>query len=89
MVEVEVLLAELQKLKVEKLTGAVVALSFAKRLTLPIQERVHPGYEYSGHDDPARVQNRKVSRSEAHRHVIGIGDAEWFQDAPGCDQFTT
>ncbi|RLN22416.1 hypothetical protein C2845_PM07G11370 [Panicum miliaceum] len=43
MVEVEVQLAELQKLKAEKLTGAMVALSFAKRLTQPIQERVHPG----------------------------------------------
>ncbi|RLN39153.1 retrotransposon protein, putative, unclassified [Panicum miliaceum] len=55
MVEVEVLLAELQKLKAEKLTGAAVALSFAKRLTQPIQERVHTGYEYSGRDDPTRV----------------------------------
>ncbi|RLN08614.1 putative gypsy-type retrotransposon [Panicum miliaceum] len=54
MEEVEVLLAELQKLKAEKLTGATVALSFAKRLTHPIQDRVHPGYEYSGRD-------RKVS----------------------------
>ncbi|RLM69520.1 hypothetical protein C2845_PM17G09620 [Panicum miliaceum] len=33
MVEVEVLLAELQKLKAEKLTGAAVALLFRKRLT--------------------------------------------------------
>ncbi|RLM75308.1 hypothetical protein C2845_PM15G00310 [Panicum miliaceum] len=32
MVEVEVLLAELQGLKAEKLTGVTVALSFAKRL---------------------------------------------------------
>ncbi|RLN11955.1 hypothetical protein C2845_PM09G13620 [Panicum miliaceum] len=63
MVEVEMLLAELQKLKAEKLTSAAVALSFAKRLTQPIQERVHPGYEYSGRDDPTRVQNRKVSRT--------------------------
>ncbi|RLM69903.1 putative gypsy-type retrotransposon [Panicum miliaceum] len=43
-VEVEVLLAELQKLKAEKLTGTTVALSFAKRLTQQIQERVHPGF---------------------------------------------
>ncbi|RLN04700.1 putative gypsy-type retrotransposon [Panicum miliaceum] len=32
----EVLLAELQNLKAEKLTRAVVELSFAKRLTQPI-----------------------------------------------------
>ncbi|RLN03835.1 hypothetical protein C2845_PM13G17930 [Panicum miliaceum] len=76
MVEVEVLLAELQKLKAEKLTGATVALSFAKRLTQPIQERVHPGYEYSGCEDPTRGQNRKVSRSEAHKRVTLIVSGE-------------
>ncbi|RLN34115.1 hypothetical protein C2845_PM03G30250 [Panicum miliaceum] len=84
MVEVEVLLAELQKLKAEKLTGAAVVLSFAKRLTQAIQEWVHPGYEYSGRDDPTRVQNRKVSRSKAHRWVTLIVSGEerivsfWF-----------
>ncbi|RLN09648.1 hypothetical protein C2845_PM11G17900 [Panicum miliaceum] len=76
MVEVEVLLAELQKLKDEKLTDAAVALSFAKRLTQPIQERVHPGYEYSGRDDPTRVQNCKISRGEAHRRVTLIVSGE-------------
>ncbi|RLN35043.1 hypothetical protein C2845_PM03G32060 [Panicum miliaceum] len=72
MVEVEVLLAELQKLKADKLTGAALALSFPKRLTQPIQERVHPGYEYSGREDPTCGQNRKVSRGEAHRRVTLI-----------------
>ncbi|RLN11844.1 hypothetical protein C2845_PM09G10440 [Panicum miliaceum] len=76
MVEVEVLLAELQKLKAEKLTGNAVALSFAKRLTQPIQEWVHPGYEYLGRDDPTRVQNRKVSRSKAHKRVTHIVSGE-------------
>jgi hypothetical protein len=46
MVQVRVLLAELSKLKSEKLTGATVALSFCKRLTQLIQDKVHPGYEY-------------------------------------------
>ncbi|RLM69211.1 putative gypsy-type retrotransposon [Panicum miliaceum] len=76
MVEVEVLLAELQKLKADKLTGAAVALSFVKRLTQPIQERVHPGYEYSGRDDQTRVQNHKLLRSKAHRWVTLIGSGE-------------
>ncbi|RLN21864.1 hypothetical protein C2845_PM07G38920 [Panicum miliaceum] len=76
MVEVEVLLVELQKLKTEKLTGATVALSFAKRLTQSIQERVHPGYEYSGCNGPIRVQNYKVSRSEALRRVTVIVSGE-------------
>ncbi|RLN12401.1 hypothetical protein C2845_PM09G11440 [Panicum miliaceum] len=76
MVEVEVLLAELQNLKAEKLTGAAMALSFAKRLTQPIQERVHPGYEYSGREDPTRGQNRKVSRSKVHKRVTLIVSRE-------------
>ncbi|RLM68907.1 hypothetical protein C2845_PM17G06750 [Panicum miliaceum] len=76
MVEVEVLLAELQKLKAENLTSATMALSFDKRLTQPIEEPVHPGYEYSGREDPTRVQNCKVSRSEAHRRVTLIVSGE-------------
>ncbi|RLN36426.1 hypothetical protein C2845_PM03G29490 [Panicum miliaceum] len=76
MVEVEVLLAELQKLKAEQWTGAAVVLSFAKRLTQPIQERVHPGYEYSGRMDPTHGQNCKVSCSEAHRWVTLIVSGE-------------
>lgn len=67
MVQVDVLLAELQKLKAEKLTRSAVALSFAKRLTPPIQERIHPDYEYWGRDDPSRTQNRKVSCFEANQ----------------------
>ncbi|RLN30806.1 hypothetical protein C2845_PM05G21710 [Panicum miliaceum] len=70
MVEVEVLLAELQKLKAEKLTGATVALSFLKRLTQPIQERVHPGYEYSGHEDPTRSALRLFRRGSRARLLI-------------------
>ncbi|RLN35169.1 putative gypsy-type retrotransposon [Panicum miliaceum] len=76
MVEVEVLLFELQKLKADKLTGVVVALSFAKRVTQPIQEHVHPCYEYSGHDDPIHGQNHKVYHSEAYRRVMLIVSGE-------------
>ena len=56
--------AEIAKLIARKLTGAMVALSFCKRLTQLIQERVHPSYEYWGHGDPTRGQNRKVSQVE-------------------------
>ncbi|RLN22518.1 hypothetical protein C2845_PM07G10330 [Panicum miliaceum] len=75
-IEVEVLLAELQKIKTAKLTEAAVALSFTKRLTQLIQDRVHPGYEYSGCEDPTRGQNRKVSCSEAYRRVMLIVSGE-------------
>ena len=46
MAQVERLLKEITDLSAQKLTGATVALSFCKRLTQPIQERVHPGYKY-------------------------------------------
>ena len=54
MVQVDHLLAEIAELAAQKLTGAMVALSFCKRLTQLIQERVHPGYEYWGREDPTR-----------------------------------
>jgi hypothetical protein len=38
-------MAELLELQAKKLTGAVVSLSFSKRLTQPIQDRVHLGYD--------------------------------------------
>ena len=40
------LLKEIADLSVQGLTGTVVAISFCKRLTQPIQERVHPAFEY-------------------------------------------
>jgi hypothetical protein len=52
-------LPELTKLKAEKLTGAAVALLFSKWLIQPIQDRVHPVYEYSCRDDLARVKNTR------------------------------
>ena len=60
MVQVEELLKELANLKTLKLIGATVALSFCKRLTQPIQARVHPSYEYWVHVELTQGQNRKV-----------------------------
>ena len=54
MVQVERLLEEIAGLTAQKLTGAMVALSFYKWLTQLIHERVHPGYEYWGRKDPTR-----------------------------------
>ncbi|RLM69039.1 hypothetical protein C2845_PM17G08620 [Panicum miliaceum] len=41
-----------------------------------VKERVHPGYEYSGHEDPTHGQNCKVSRGEAHKRVTLIVSGE-------------
>ena len=72
MVQVEHLLAEIAELTARKLIEAVEALSFCKRLMQPIQERVHPAYEYWGREDPTQGQNRKVSRVEVSNRVARI-----------------
>ena len=54
MAQVECLLKEIADLSAHGMTRAAVALSFCKRLTQPIQERVHSAYEYWGRDDPTR-----------------------------------
>jgi hypothetical protein len=62
--ELRLLLEDLAKLKAEGLTGGEVAISFIRRLLQPIQDRVHPAYEYWGQSDPTRVVRRKVSKEE-------------------------
>ena len=46
-----------------------MANSFCRRLTQPIQERIHPTFEYWGHRDPTRGQDRKVPREEIANRV--------------------
>ena len=65
----DLLLKKITVLSAQGLTGAVVALSFSKRLVQPIRDRVHPGFEYWGRQDPTRGQNRKVPREEAANWV--------------------
>jgi hypothetical protein len=59
MVQVERLLEEVAGLTARKLTGAAVTLSFCKRLTQPIEERILPAYEYWGREDPTRGRNTR------------------------------
>ena len=65
MVQVDLLLKDIAGLSAQGLMGAMVALSFSKPLVQPIRDRVHPGFEYWGRQDPTRGQNRKVSQEEA------------------------
>ena len=65
----DLLLKDIAGLSAQGLTGAVVALSFSKRLVHPIRDRVHPGFEYWGRQDPTRGQNQKVPREEAANRV--------------------
>ena len=72
MAQVERLLKEIADLSMQGLIGAAVAISFCRRLTLPIQERVHPAFEYWGHRDPTRGQDRKVPWEEIANRVARI-----------------
>ena len=65
----EHLLKGIADLSVQGLTAAAVAISFCRQLTQPIQERVHPAFEYWGRQDPTRGQNQKVPREEAANQV--------------------
>ena len=69
MVQAMHLLNEIASLSALGLTCAVVALSFSKWLVQPIQDRVHPGFECGGRQDPTRGQNRKVPRDETSNRV--------------------
>ena len=68
----ECLLKEIADLSAQGLTGAAMAISFCKQLTQPIQERIHPAFEYWGHRDPTRGQERKVPREETVNRVTQI-----------------
>ena len=72
MAQVERLLNEIADLSAQGQTGAAVAISFYRRLTRPIQERVHPAFEYWGHRDPTRGHERKVPRDEIANWVACI-----------------
>ena len=61
---IQPLLDEVARLKAEGLTGGAVAINFTRRLLQPIQNRVHPAYEYWGQVDPTRILRRKVSKPE-------------------------
>ena len=68
----ERLLKEIANLSAQGLTRAAVAISFCRRLTQPIQEGVHRAFEYWGHRDPSRGQDRKVPREEIANRVARI-----------------
>ena len=69
MAQVECLLLEIASLSAQGLMGAAVAISFCRRLTQPIQERVHPAFEYWGRQDPmlAFLMPDRIDILQAHR----------------------
>jgi hypothetical protein len=72
MEELRPLLDDLERLKAEGLTGSAVAISFSLRLIQPIQDRVHPAFEYWGQSDHTRVAKRKVSKGDMAARVKNI-----------------
>ena len=65
-------------MKAAGLTGSAVAINFSRRLLQPIQNRVHPTYEYWGQADLTRTQWRKVSKLEMAARVKELED--WERD---------
>jgi hypothetical protein len=61
-----------ERLKAEGLTSGAMAISFSRRLIRPIQDWVHPTYEYWVQSDPTRVAKCKVSKEEMVARVKGI-----------------
>ena len=66
MAQVESLLKEIADLSAQGLTGAAVAISFYRRLTRPIQERVHPAFEYWGRHDPVGPKPGELAQPGTH-----------------------
>jgi hypothetical protein len=73
--ELKPVLELVSKLKKQGVTGAAVARSFCRRMIQPINDQVHPAYEYWEKSDPARVVNCKVSKEEmaarVPRYILG------------------
>ena len=74
--QVSDLLKDLAALKEKGLTAAAVCINFCQRLTQPIKERVHPGFEFWGANDPSREQNRSVSKEEIIARVSSFLDGD-------------
>jgi hypothetical protein len=70
--ELRPLLEDLERLKAEGLIDSTVAIRFSHRSIQPIQDWVHPTYEYWGQSDPTRVVKRKVSKEEMSARVKNI-----------------
>jgi hypothetical protein len=59
-------------MKSRGVTGAAVVRSFCRQMIQPINDQVHPVYEYCGQSDPTREVNRKVSMEEMAARVSQI-----------------
>ncbi|HET8670193.1 MAG TPA: hypothetical protein VFM05_06045 [Candidatus Saccharimonadales bacterium] len=66
MVQVDELLKLIDR---ENLNGVGVAANFLFRRVQPCKQRVHPGYEYRGDNDPTREQNRPLGKDECKRRL--------------------
>jgi hypothetical protein len=62
-------------LKVHGLTGVCVATHWLARRVIPLKKQVHPGWEYSGFQDPTRETSDKITLE----HLVKLLE-EMFQD---------
>jgi hypothetical protein len=62
LVKLNPVLELVSELKKQGVTGVAMARSFCQWMIQPIEDRVHPAYEYWGQSDPTREVNSKVSK---------------------------
>jgi hypothetical protein len=55
-------------LKEQGLTGVYVATHWLVRRVLPLKKQVHPGWEYSGLQDPTQETNEKIAPKLLVKH---------------------
>ena len=63
--QVNELLDMIDHLKKMKITGASVVGNWVMRRIQPLQKRANLGYEYTGEDDPSRLDSKKISDADA------------------------
>jgi hypothetical protein len=62
LVKLNPVLELVSELKKQGVTGVAMARSFCQWMIQPIEDQVHPAYEYWGQSDPTREVNSKVSK---------------------------
>ena len=68
------LLDIIDHLKKMKITGASVVGNWAMRRIQLLQKRANLGYDYTGEDDPSRLDSKKISKIDALRLVSRVLD---------------
>ena len=84
MEQVNKLLEYIRNRKSEGVHGVGVVVSFINRRVHPIKERVHLGYEFSGHDDLTRESEEVWTAEEFVGRLKPLFASEVVLSNEGC-----